>query len=101
VAQQEARKHELLEGTMEVDIVGRQGDFNLSYPLSALSDDLEEPEVELRFRYFQAIEGELNLPEGFEPEGVVVTAMAVKPGNAEVREQFSWQIRERFTNVGK
>ena len=55
----------------------------------------------LRFRYFQAVEGELSLPEGFEPEGVVVTATAVKPGNAEVREQFSWQTREKFTNVGK
>ena len=62
VVQQEARKHELLKGTLYVEVVGLLGEEQVIYPLSELSADLEEAEVALRFRYFQSIEGELVLP---------------------------------------
>lgn len=101
VVQQEARKHELLKGTLYVEVVGLLGEEQVIYPLSELSADLEEAEVALRFRYFQSIEGELVLPEGFEPQGVSVVATVSTPRKAEAREQFPWQLQERFTHVGK
>jgi len=101
VAQQEARKHELLKGILNAQVFGLLGDEQVSYPLSALSADLEEAAVALRFRYFQSIEGELVLPEGFEPTGVSVVATISTPRKAEAREQFPWQVQERFTHVGK
>jgi hypothetical protein len=41
------------------------------------------------------------LPEGFEPKGMTVVARASKPRETQVREEFPWQLQERFINVGK
>ncbi len=101
VVQQEARKHELLKGTLYAEVFGELGEEQVSYPLSELSADLGETVVALRFRYFQAIEGELVLPEGFEPNGISVVATVSAPRKAEAREQYPWQLQERFTHVGK
>lgn len=101
VVQQEARKHELLKGTLYVEVFGLLGEEQAIYPLSELSADLEEAEVALRFRYFQSIEGELVLPQGFDPKGVSVVATVSTPRKAEAREQFPWQLQERFTHAGK
>ncbi len=46
-------------------------------------------------------EGELELPEGFQPGSVNLVATASSPRKAEVRVQFPWQLQERFTHVGK
>ena len=101
VVQQEARKHTLLKGELSAVLDGLLADQQVSYPLAELSDDLEDGKVPLRFRYFQAIEGELTLPEGFEPRSVRLVATATEPRKAEVRDQFTWQVQERFTHVGK
>ncbi|MEP6389057.1 MAG: DUF6776 family protein [Halioglobus sp.] len=101
VAQQEARKHATVKGELYIEVFGRVGEESVSYPLSSLSDDMDSNVVTLRFKYFQSIEGELALPEGFEPESINVVATATKPRKAEVREQFPWQLKERFTHVGK
>ena len=101
VAQQEARKHDTLRGELYAEVFGKRDGEQVNYPLAELSDDLEGSVVPLRFRYFQAIEGELTLPEGFTPEGVNVVASAKSPRKVEVREQYSWQVQERFTHAGK
>jgi hypothetical protein len=82
-------------------VFGELGEEQVSYPLSELSADLEESVVALRFRYFQAVEGELMLPEGFEPNGISVVANVSSPRKAEAREQYPWQLQERFTHAGK
>ena len=101
VAQQESRKHQTLKGELSARVFGVMGDADASYALAELSDDLDEEQLPLRFRYFQAIEGVLTLPEGFEPRGVRVVATVSSPRKTEVREQFAWQVQERFTHVGK
>lgn len=101
VAQQEARKHSLLKGNLSAEVVGVLEGAQVSYPLAELSEDVDGLDVPLRFRYFQSIEGELELPEGFEPGSVNLVATASSPRKAEVREQFPWQLQERFTHVGK
>ena len=101
VAQQEARKHSLLKGDLSAVLNGELADQEVSYSLAELSDDLEPGKVPLRFRYFQSIEGELRLPEGFEPRSVDLVATATAPRKMEVREQFPWQLQEKFTHVGK
>lgn len=101
VAQQEARKHATVKGELYIEVFGRLDQESVSYPLSTLSDDLDSNVVPLRFKYFQSIEGEMLLPEGFEPVSVNVVASASAPRKTEVREQFPWQVKERFTHVGK
>ena len=101
VAQQEALKHQLLEGELRADVIGMQGGQRVTYALAELSADLEEDAVPLRFRYFQSIEGEMTLPEGFQPDRINVVASSSKPRKAEVVESYPWQLKERFTHVGR
>ena len=97
----EARKHATVKGELYIEVFGRLDQESVSYPLSTLSDDLDSNVVPLRFKYFQSIEGEMLLPDGFEPVSVNVVASATAPRKTEVREQFPWQVKERFTHVGK
>lgn len=99
--QQKARKHTQVEGNLAVSVYGHEGEREVSYPLEALSSGAEEGAFALSFRYFQLIEGEMALPAGFEPDGVTVVASISKPRKAELSEQFRWELKERFTNVGK
>lgn len=101
VVQQEALKHEMVKGSLQVEVFGLLGGQNVTYPLTELSGDLEDGALILQFRYFQAVTGELSLPEGFKPEGMNLVATVRKPRKTEVREQFPWHIQERFTHVGK
>lgn len=101
VAQQEARKHTPLQGELYAEVSGQEAGEPRSYPLAELSADLESTILPLRFRYFQSIEGDLVLPEGFEPIAVSVVATLSVPDKAEAREQYPWQVQEKFTHVGK
>ena len=101
VVQQEARKHTPLQGELFAEVSGQQAGEPRTYPLAELSADLESTILPLRFRYFQSIEGDLVLPEGFEPQAVSVVATLSSPSKAEAREQYPWQVQEKFTHVGK
>jgi hypothetical protein len=101
IAQQEALKHPTLKGSLSIEVFGLRGDEEVSYPLADLSEDIEDNTVTLRFRYFQSIEGELVLPDGFDPGGFRVIARAISPRKVELREQFPWEVQERFSYVGK
>ncbi|MFV0276459.1 MAG: DUF6776 family protein [Parahaliea sp.] len=101
IAQQEARKHETVRGELKVSVLGTQNGQSVSYPLSALAEDVETDTVSLRFRYFQLVEGELNLPPGFTPQTVEIQANLSKPDKLATRQTFPWQLRTRFTAAGK
>ena len=99
--QQKDREYEMVEGSFSAEIAGIKDKKAVRYPLSALSSDLNEKAATLYFRYFQAIEGEMVLPQGFEPRDVILVARASKPRQAKVKKQFPWELQERFINVGK
>lgn len=99
--QQKDREFETVEGRLSVEVYGVSGDREVSYPLAKLSKDFDEKAAKLQFRYFQAVEGEITLPDGFEPKGMKLEARARKPREMEVREQFPWTLQERFINVGE
>lgn len=101
LVQQEARKHSLLKGELRVEVFGSRLDQEVSYSLAELSEEVDQDAIALQFRYFQTVEGELTLPEGFEPHGIRLLASASKPQKTEVREQFDWEVQEKFTHVGK
>lgn len=101
VVQQEALKHPLLKGSLSIELFGQWDGDEISYPLAKLSDNFEASTVALRFRYFQAVEGELQIPPGFEPRSFKVIAKASSPHTAEIREEYPWEVQERFTYVGK
>ena len=86
VAQQEALKHPLLKGSLSVELFGQWDGDEISYSLAELSDDFEASTVALRFRYFQAVEGDLKIPPGFQPRSFKVLAKASSPHSVEIRE---------------
>jgi hypothetical protein len=47
--------------------------------------------VRFRFRYFQDVEGDLRLPEGFEPYEIQVVAQAEGGSTSQAERTFQWQ----------
>ena len=98
---QKEREYDMLEGSLSVEVFGISGGKEVRYPLAQLSKQFKDSGGALHFRYFQAIEGEMELPAEFEPRGLTVVARARKPREADVKEQYPWELQERFINVGK
>ena len=93
VLQQLAVKHSLLKGSVSVELVGRRGVDEVRLSLHQMSDQIIQKDMVLRFKYFQYIEGELQLPEGFVPERVDVLAKANKPKAVQVAKQYGWVVQ--------
>ena len=101
LVQQSARKHDLLTGTLQIKVHGMLAGEAVSYNLSQLSDQVPNPDIRLRFKYFQAIDGELELPEGFAPQTVSAAARSVKPRRSAVNKEFPWSVQEEVSHVGQ
>lgn len=92
VVLQRARNHGWATGSMKIAVAGTGIDGPVSYALADLSETVAETDLELGFRYFQAIEGDLDLPEGFQPQAIEVTATLQKPQKLELKERFPWSF---------
>lgn len=90
VVQQFAANHVMLNGTLNFTIVGRQGELPMNLALKDVSPNITSHDIRLGFKYFQNIEGELVLPEGFEPLRVEIVAAARGATPARVEKKFGW-----------
>jgi hypothetical protein len=99
--QQSTRKHQLLTGSLNVWVVGELDGKMAKFDLTRLSDDVPNTNIRLRFKYFQAIDGELVLPAGFTPRFVQMSAKSTKPRQSEVSEEFPWPVQEKLSHVGQ
>lgn len=95
VMQQLATNHQVLNGTLEVTVVGRSNGGETRVPLYQLSDDIDSEEIKLRFKYFQNIEGELTLPEGFEAQKLELAAQSSGRDGVKVTKSFGWLVEDR------
>ncbi len=81
----------IISGYANVNILGSQNRQEISMPLRSVAVDEDQLDIRLQFRYFQNIQGELLLPERFEPLGVQI--IAVDEGNDEtVQKSFAWVV---------
>ncbi|MFT5082959.1 MAG: hypothetical protein ACI9Y1_000996 [Lentisphaeria bacterium] len=94
VMQQLANNHQLLSGTLEYKVVGRTNGEPVSYFLNELSSQVDSVAIKLRFKYFQTIEGEMQIPLGFEPEGIDVVARSTGKNAVTVERRFGWLVEE-------
>lgn len=94
VMQQLATNHQLLNGTLKFTIFGKLNGFDTSYELHELSSEVTEPNVRLRFKYFQNVEGRMQLPEGFEPERIELIAKSTGRDAVTVEKRFGWLVEE-------
>ncbi len=94
VVQQLATNHEQLVGSLNMNIIGREGELERSIPLMDLSEDVDSTDIRLGFRYFQNIEGRLQLPEGFEPTRIELQARSTGRNAVSVEKKFGWLVEE-------
>ena len=88
--QQDADGDTFLTGHVNVNLVGRQNGALVILPLREISAEQDQMDIRLRFKYFQNIEGELTLPEGFSPERVQIAGVETAPFEKNIDQDFSW-----------
>ncbi len=90
VVQQIATNHQILNGVLNVDLVGRSDGEQVRLPLYQVSSDYDSADIKLRFKYFQNIEGELVLPEGFEAHSLELTAQSSGGNSQRTQRSYGW-----------
>ncbi len=90
--QKDADGDTFLLGHVNVNLVGLQGDEQVILALRDISETEDELDIRLRFRYFQNIEGELILPEGFQPDRIQIAAVSDEPVSKTISEDFGWVV---------
>jgi hypothetical protein len=94
VVQQLATNHQVLNGDLKVNVIGQENGLVRTIPLSELSPQISEDAIKLRFKYFQNIEGQIELPEGFEPERIELVAKSSGRDGVSVEKKFGWLVHE-------
>jgi Tfp pilus assembly protein PilO len=90
VLTQVGNNNSFIAGQVAVNIIGRLDGEKEVIALRDLSDDIEDLGVRFRFRYFQDVEGTLNLPQGFEPYEIQVVAQAQGRNASQAERTFDW-----------
>ena len=83
-------KHDYVQGGVEISLVGKQGEESRQLSLDDISTEDKTAE-RFRFRYFQNVDGELEIPAGFEPEAVMVIAQSSGKRSQRLEKRFEWQ----------
>lgn len=94
LVQQSATRHTVVKGHATFTVVGSQDGQPKRYPLSDLSQQVESEKIPLRFKYFQNIEGELQLPHGFEPEGVELSLKSGARKGFNIEQRYGWLVQK-------
>lgn len=89
-----ATKHAQVTANLEFLLVGIKDNKEQKISLKQVSDTVESDSLKLRFKYFQRIEGEMTLPEGFEPLRIELKVVANKPKKAVIENKFGWISQE-------
>ncbi|MGI0118426.1 DUF6776 family protein [Zooshikella sp. RANM57] len=101
-----AKRHNKLNGFANVTIVGKKAGIHQEIPLNQISKNVDSKDIKLGFVYYQEIPGPdghfgiMDLPEGFEPEYVLVEAQQTGAGAKRVEKKFMWK-KEAQLNVGQ
>ncbi len=84
-------KHDYIQGGVEINLVGKLGEENRSLSMVDLAED-EKEDIRFRFRYFQNIDGEFNVPDGFSPREIMIVAQSSGRGSQRLEKKFDWQL---------
>ncbi|WP_185235835.1 DUF6776 family protein [Teredinibacter franksiae] len=94
VMQQLATNHQLLNGTLTFNVVGRLNGVEATFNLNQLSEQVNQETVRLRFKYFQTIQGRMSLPAEFEPERIELVAKSTGKKPVTIEKRFGWLVEE-------
>ena len=90
---QVVNKYDYVQGDVEINLVGDEDNLGSNLPLGDISTQ-DQDSIRFRFRYFQNIDGELMLPDGFIPKEVMVVAQSTGRSSQRQERRFTWQVGE-------
>lgn len=79
-----------VQGTVQVEIIGKQNGTPLTLPLQKLTGQAGVSDLKFDYRYFQTVEQTIELPAGFQPTTVNIEMHASQ--HATQRQSFGWQL---------
>ncbi|MBM0107970.1 hypothetical protein JM946_24815 [Steroidobacter sp. S1-65] len=89
---QSMRQETVVSGSVVVQLEGVRDNRPVQLPLSEAADTQRaDGLLPFQFRYFQNLEQDIVLPEGFEPRAVNVEVRSARL--APVRESYPWQVQ--------
>ena len=89
---QSMRQDAVVAGTVSIDVEGALNQSPVSITLPEMGGaDANEGRLPFSFRYFQNVEQDIELPEGFEPLAINVEVRTAR--QAAVRQSFPWQVQ--------
>lgn len=89
-----ARHDRSVSGSVDLALEGARDGVPVSYPLSdLLVDDVSGEQIGFKFRYFQNFERELQLPDGFVPNRVMVEVNPKGRSAKVIRQAFEWAVQ--------
>ena len=77
-----------IKGRVQLRLQGRKGDEGVTLEWRDISSGGKMPRF--RFQFFQTLEGELSIPEGFRPEHILVKVIPEGKKQQSVQQSFSW-----------
>lgn len=93
VLQQRASKHRTLKGEFDVSVAGQINGADVVLSLEQLTAGEAAQSSRFQFKYFQKLQGDLRLPEGFEPASIAVSARTWSRPVVKVERNFVWLVR--------
>ncbi len=84
-------KHDFVQGGVQISLLGQNDGQEKIFQVSELDHDKAEA-FKFRFRYFQNINGELQLPEGFVPREVMIVAQSSGSNAQRLEKKFDWPL---------
>ncbi|MGV0036436.1 MAG: DUF6776 family protein [Candidatus Azotimanducaceae bacterium WSBS_2022_MAG_OTU7] len=84
-------KHDFVQGGVQISLLGQNDGQEKAFQVSELDRDKTEA-FKFRFRYFQNINGELQLPEGFVPREVIIVAQSSGSNAQRLEKKFDWPL---------
>lgn len=89
-----ARHDRSVSGNVDLALEGARDGKQVSYALSDLMiGDVAGPKMGFSFRYFQNFERELQLPDGFVPDRVMVEVSPKGRSAKAIRQAFEWSVQ--------
>lgn len=89
-----ARHDRSVSGSVDVALEGAHNGAPATYPIDELLvGDAKGPDLAFKFRYFQNFERELQLPEGFVPDRVMVEVNPKGRSAKAIRRAFEWSVQ--------
>lgn len=90
VLTQTRKKVLLVKGTVHIYINGLLNGAEEQLSVSVLTKKKKTQELNLDFKYFQTLEGDVVLPTGFVPSGVIIDLKPTGKGYSRVKKNYDW-----------